>query len=111
MGVSIPDIGMPVTKTTNAVLAFTEKDARLPEETACIRCARCARGCPMRLMPLEIETAFSQKKPERLEKLKVNLCMECGCCAYSCPAKRPLTQTMKLAKQMLKTMPRGGAAT
>jgi Na+-translocating ferredoxin:NAD+ oxidoreductase RnfC subunit len=28
--------------------------------------------------------------------------MECGCCAFSCPAKRPLTQYMKLAKAALR---------
>ena len=25
-------------------------------------------------------------------------CIECGCCTYVCPAKRPLTQSFKLAK-------------
>ena len=29
-------------------------------------------------------------------------CMECGCCSYVCPAHRPLVQTNKLGKQMLK---------
>ena len=27
--------------------------------------------------------------------------MECGCCAFVCPAKRPLVQVNKLAKNML----------
>ena len=35
---------------------------------------------------------------ERLAELKVNLCMECGCCSFICPAHRPLVQTNKLAK-------------
>ena len=52
-------------------------------------------------MPTEIETAYRMKNPERLNRLKVNLCMECGCCSYICPAKRPLVQTNKLAKIML----------
>ena len=37
-----------------------------------------------------------------LEKLCVDLCMECGCCSYICPAHRPLVQTNKLAKAMLR---------
>lgn len=53
-------------------------------------------------MPLNIETAFNLKKPELLEKHKANLCMECGCCAYICPARRPLVQVMKLSKIMLR---------
>ena len=40
-------------------------------------------------------------KPEDLKALKVNLCMECGCCSYICPARRPLVQTNKLAKGVL----------
>ena len=102
MGIAIHDLSLPVLKSTNAVLAFNEKDARLPEESACIRCGRCAARCPLKLMPFAIETAFKLKKPELLEKQKVNVCMECGCCAYTCPAKRPLVHVMKLSKAMLR---------
>ena len=52
-------------------------------------------------MPASIETAYNSKEPETLKALKVNLCMECGCCAYGCPARRPLVQVNKLAKAML----------
>ena len=115
MGIAIPDTDMPVTKTTNAALAFEKKAAAVPEESACIHCGRCAMSCPMGLMPLDVDTAYKLNKPERLESLKANLCMECGCCAFSCPAFRPLTQVMKLSKQALneylKAKPKGGAAT
>ena len=102
MGISVPDTSMPVLKNTNAVLAFNKKDAAIPEPAACIRCGRCVTHCPLNLMPLNIETAFELKKPEMLEQFKVNLCMECGCCAFICPAKRPLVQVMKLSKIMLR---------
>jgi electron transport complex protein RnfC len=92
---------MPVIKTTNSVLAFPEKDAVQPKETACIKCGRCLARCPMSLMPPSIETAFSLKKLEALEHYKVNMCVECGCCAYICPAKRPLVQVMQLSKELL----------
>jgi electron transport complex protein RnfC len=102
MGLAAPSLDMPVLKATNAALAFSEKDALLPEETPCIRCGRCVSHCPMGLTPLEMERAYHMKKPELLERYKVNLCMECGCCAYSCPAKRMLVQYIKLAKIMLR---------
>lgn len=102
MGIAISDLSLPVLKNTNAVLAFNEKDAVIPEETACIRCGRCAASCPMGLMPFAIETAFQLKKPELLDKHKVNICMECGCCAFACPAKRRLVHVMKLSKIMLR---------
>lgn len=102
MGLAVPDLDAPVLKNTNAVLALNEKEAKLPTETNCIRCGRCVASCPMGLAPLDIETAFKLKKPEDLAVLKVNLCMECGCCSYVCPANRPLVQTHKLSKIMLR---------
>jgi len=104
MGVAIPSLDMPVLKSTNAILAFGTKDARISAQTACIRCGRCIANCPMSLMALEIERAYLLKKPEMLERYKVNLCMECGCCDYVCPAQRPLVQTIKLAKSMLRDL-------
>ena len=102
MGISVPDLEQPVLKTTNAVTAFNEADARTPDPTACIRCGSCVDHCPLNLMPAEIERAFDKKDGRELEKLKVNLCMECGCCAFICPAHRPLVQVNKLAKGMLR---------
>ena len=52
-------------------------------------------------MPADIERAYSLERPEDLKELKVNLCMECGCCSFVCPAKRPLVQVNKLSKAML----------
>ena len=102
MGVAVPDLDAPILKNTNAILAFDAKDTVLPKETPCIKCGRCVAHCPISLSPVDIETAYRNKKPEDLEALKVNLCMECGCCSYVCPANRPLVQVNKLAKVMLR---------
>ncbi len=101
MGVSVPDDNEVVVKNTGAILCFNEKDAVLPEPSACIRCGRCIDACPLNLMPTEIEHAFNAGDAERLGKLKVNLCMECGCCAFACPAHRRLVECNKLSKTML----------
>ena len=98
MGISVPDLEQPVLKSTNAITLFTEKDAHPPKPTACIRCGKCVDHCPLNLMPADIERAYEKRDGAMLEKLKVNLCMECGCCAFGCPAGRPLVQVNKLAK-------------
>jgi electron transport complex protein RnfC len=100
MGKAVPSLEMPLIKTTSAILALNEKDSAAPIETACIKCARCIANCPINLMPSYIEDAFEQKNIDMLDKLKVGLCLECGCCAYICPAKRPLAQVMALSKNM-----------
>ncbi len=102
MGVSIPSLDEPVLKQTNALLAFTEKDAKGAKETACIQCGTCTNNCPMGLNVTEIARAYDKGEYERLGKLGSDLCMECGCCAYNCPAKRPLVQVNKLAKAALR---------
>lgn len=102
MGLSVPSDDVPVIKNTNAILAFGKADSKSPKTTACIHCGRCVNHCPLGLAPTEIEKAYKSKNGEVLEKLCVNLCMECGCCSYICPAKRPLVQTNKLAKAVLR---------
>lgn len=103
MGITVPNDEVPILKNTNAVLIFDSDEARSPETTECINCGRCISHCPMNLMPNVISHAFDAKDSDRLLKLKVNLCMECGCCSYVCPAKRPLVQTNKLAKALLRS--------
>ncbi len=102
MGVNVPSLDVPVLKTTNAVLAFNEKDAKLPDESNCIRCGRCINHCPLRLDPPAFAKALEESNMVELEKLKVNLCMECGVCSYVCPAKRRLVQKNRLAKGELR---------
>lgn len=101
MGQAIYDDGMTVNKNTSAVLAFDEKFATVPKETSCINCGRCVRACPMHLMPTWLSKAYKAKDIEALQKLNVNLCMECGCCSYVCPAKKQLSFTNKLGKRLV----------
>lgn len=102
MGITVPDDTAPVIKNTNAILALTEKEAKLPKTTACIRCGACTNTCPFGLAPAAISKAFEKKDAQALEALSVNACMECGCCSFVCPANRPLVQNNKLAKVFLR---------
>ena len=102
MGITVPDIGAPILKNTNAILALTAKETKLPTTTNCIRCGSCTNTCPFGLAPAAIARAYDKKDAAKLEELSVNACMECGCCSFVCPANRPLVQTNKLAKVFLK---------
>ena len=103
MGTVIRDDSYPILKNNNAILAFNAAQAEMFSESACIRCGRCVRSCPLNLMPLRIEDCFNRDDMDGLERYKVNLCVECGCCAYVCPAKRNLVQTFRLAKAHLRS--------
>lgn len=99
MGMSIPDMNMPVVKTSNALLAIKTYDER--KTSNCIRCGRCVRVCPMGLMPAEIDKAYKIENIAELKELKVMLCMNCGSCTYVCPANRKLAETNQLAKSLI----------
>ena len=101
MGIAVPSLDAPVLKMTNAVIALDEKEARPPKATACINCGECVNHCPLRLDPRAIAKAYKLDLCDELKKLCADLCMECGCCAYACPAKRHIVQTNKLAKAKL----------
>ena len=102
MGIALTSDEIPVLKQNNAILAFGEKEAKLYEPTACIRCGRCVAACPMDLMPTKLEKAALKKDVEALQSLNVMTCMECGCCAFSCPAGRRLVQAIRLGKTYVK---------
>ncbi|MDO4731577.1 MAG: electron transport complex subunit RsxC [Clostridia bacterium] len=102
MGIALIDDQTPVLKQNNAILAFNEKDAKLMEPTACIRCGKCVSSCPMNLMPTMLEKYSQAEDVEGLKKYDIMACMECGCCAYNCPAKRNLVQSIRMGKALVR---------
>lgn len=106
MGVAVKSVDFPILKQTNAVLFFNEKDSTLPEESACIRCGKCIGDCPMSLYPNLLDLYTRQKNIDELNKLDIFSCVECGCCSFTCPAKRHLVQNIKLGKNLLKNVKR-----
>ena len=102
MGICLSSLDEPVMKTTGAILAFTKKTSKMQEATACIHCGRCVSACPLDLDPTVFSRALAYgNKEERVQILldaHIGLCMECGCCSYVCPAKRPLVQNNRLGK-------------
>ncbi len=109
MGPAIPDLSAPLTKTSVCLSLYGEKLAVLPEAAPCIRCGRCIDYCPLGLEPVNVATAFEAKDVATLGKLHADYCFNCGSCSFICPAKRPVTQMMGLAKEYYMNQTKGGA--
>lgn len=102
MGMAMDSLDYPVNKTSSSILALTHDDVEAMHTTACIRCGRCVNACPENLVPQLLVQAVKAEDYEKFETLYGMECIECGCCTYVCPAKRPLTQTFKLAKTVVR---------
>lgn len=102
MGISIANFNCVTTKGTGSLLLLTKKELRDATPSNCINCGSCHRACPMNLMPMMIDSYTQLGMLDTVATFKPFSCMECGCCSYVCPAKRPLVQSMKLAKKLLK---------
>ena len=101
MGFAMTTLDVPICKNNNAITCLTFDDVEQAQKqmTACLRCGRCSRVCPLGLSPQLMQVAAMRKDYERYEKHLYGLeCIACGCCTYNCPAKRPLMQLFKQTK-------------
>ena len=113
MGFAISDLSAPVQKTTNGLTLLTEDGSELSQkkQTSCLRCGRCSAACPTGLVPQLMLEAAQLGDYERYEKKLYGLeCVACGCCAFICPARRPLTETFKTVKAEIMARKRAAQA-
>lgn len=102
MGFSQADLTPAVCKGTSALLFLTDEELSLSEASACINCSACRHVCPMNLMPMFLDSYTLAEDLETVKRYQVMNCIECGSCSYICPAKRPLVQSIRLAKKQIK---------
>ena len=106
LGVAVASMDEPSKKATNSVLFLTEKEAKLYEPTACIRCGRCVANCPVSLNPANLARAMETEDEDarfaKLQAASVGQCIECACCSYVCPAHKPLMELNKQGKRFVK---------
>jgi electron transport complex protein RnfC len=101
MGIAQYSLDVPVIKGTSGILVLTEEEAQAPQVQVCIRCARCVEACPMDLLPLYISRYALAGMYDKAEQYNAMDCIECGCCSFECPAKRPLVESIRLAKRAI----------
>ncbi len=101
MGFALFGLDVPTTKTASALLCMAKDEVSKAEPSACINCGMCLEACPGRVMPRELAILADRGDYERFEAMSGLECCECGCCSYVCPAKRPLTQSIKSARKIV----------
>ena len=99
MGLSQFTDDIPVIKGTSGILILTEEEARPKPVSPCIRCAKCVEVCPVHLQPLYISKFSLNNRFDKAEEFRALDCIECGSCSFICPAKRPLVESIRVAKR------------
>lgn len=102
MGFAMMSADFPVAKGTSGVTFLTEKETFLEEESQCISCGSCVAKCAMRLSPALIVRELKAGNLEKAKSFGLMDCIECGCCAFVCPAKVNLIQRIRLGKGLVR---------
>ncbi|MCF6460580.1 electron transport complex subunit RsxC [Clostridium sp. Cult3] len=99
MGISQFSIDVPVIKGSGSILILTEEEAKPVEMSPCIKCGKCIEVCPVNLQPLYLSNYSLKGRFDKAEEFHALDCVECGSCSYICPAKRPLVESIRVAKR------------
>ncbi len=99
MGRTITNLEAPITKGTSGVTIISVEESQRPAEYPCFKCGKCVEACPMSLEPYLLKKLGERRLIDRLEQNNIIDCIECGCCQFTCPAKVPLLDNVRLAKQ------------
>ena len=103
MGFTLPSIDVPITKGVNCLMAPSVKELPVkPQENPCIRCGRCARACPSRLVPYQIYAQSKASNHSTTRKCGIGDCTLCGCCSFVCPSRINLTAQFRREKAIQK---------
>ena len=102
MGAAQYDLSVPTVKACNAITVLGEKNRYNVDHSACIRCGKCIDVCPMHLMPVLVYKSLLTGNPEEMKSVHIMDCIECGCCAYNCPAAVPLVLGIRSGKQIVR---------
>ncbi|KZL91911.1 electron transport complex subunit RsxC [Clostridium magnum] len=99
MGYAQDSLEIPVVKGVAGILVLSKDAVSHDEKSACIRCGRCVKACPIGLVPSMLSILSERDRHEEArESYGLMNCIECGSCAYVCPSKRNIVQNIRYSK-------------
>ncbi len=104
MGNAVPAVSIPIQKNTSGIILMTAGETAEFAEGPCIRCGRCIRNCSCWLSPVMINIGLNSDDMDGAVKAGLLDCIECGSCAYVCPARIKLVQRFRVGKQRFRAL-------
>lgn len=102
MGIAQTTLDVPVVKGTSGITVLSGEEIKPSAYQPCIRCASCVEVCPVNLMPYKLGDLGRLYRLDEFKAWGGLVCIECGCCSYTCPSKRPLLQWIRVGKVKLR---------
>ena len=100
MGLEVFDLDSPITKTTVAVVALTDKQIGGTTVRDCIGCGECRNVCPVGLDPEHLFKLARQGRHDAALADGAQSCHGCGCCAALCPSRLPLSAMIRRSAEL-----------
>lgn len=75
--VQYPEEKAPLQARSRAALGF--------DETICIKCAQCARACPLGLIVMRVSRGPDGERVLEQYDIDLGYCLDCGLCVDDCP--------------------------
>ena len=101
MGMAQYTLDTPIVKGTGGILVLPKEEISFDAIQPCIKCAACVVACPAGLAPHMLSITAEQVNFEEAKRYHPFDCIECGCCDYVCPSKRPIVHLIRYTKMEL----------
>jgi electron transport complex protein RnfC len=101
MGMAQFSLEAPIVKGTGGILVLPQEEIDRDEIQPCIRCAACVEACPAGLAPHMLSITAELVNFDEAKNYRPFDCIECGCCDYVCPSKRPIVHLIRYTKMEL----------
>ena len=100
-GIALADENASITFDLKSLMVIRDSLSDARPELPCITCSRCAKVCPVKIAPFEIDEHTINGDFNEAVKCGADKCNRCGACSYVCPSKRHLTQRIYYAKEII----------
>lgn len=99
---------IPITKDMDSIYIQPLDETVHYHNNQCMSCGRCVKACPVNLDVNLIGRYSEFSLFEQCSEMGIDVCIECGLCAYHCPSGRSLVQFIRLAKSEIEKIEKEG---
>ncbi len=99
---------IPITEDMDSIYIQSLDETVHYHNNQCMNCGKCVKECPVNLDVNMICRYSEFSLFEQCREMGVDVCIECGLCAYYCPSGRSLVQFIRLAKNEIEKIEKEG---